>query len=135
MVGGALARASALRVGLGVGRAFIAYGSHTRPSHSCDGWVCGLGAVGASLVFGLVCGAGAFAAVLSFFALVSRMPFAQRYRGNATSFSAASSSRLQPMVGGALVRASTFCFGLGVSGLSSCLDRALVHHIRGCLVC
>ncbi len=38
-VGGALARASDLRVGLGVGRALIASGSSTRPSHSCDGWV------------------------------------------------------------------------------------------------
>ena len=66
LVGGALARASAFRVGLGVGGAVIAPGLRARPSHSCDGWVCGLGAVGASLVFGLVRGAGAFAAVLSF---------------------------------------------------------------------
>ena len=36
-----------------------------------DGRVCGLGAVGASLVFGLVRGAGAFAAVLPSFVLVS----------------------------------------------------------------
>jgi hypothetical protein len=57
-----------------------------------DGWVCGLGAVGASLVFGLVRGAGAFAAVLPSVVLVSRIQLAQRYRGNiATSFSAASS--------------------------------------------
>jgi hypothetical protein len=48
MVGGALARASTLRVGLGVGRALIASGSRTRPSHSCDGWVCDLGVVGAA---------------------------------------------------------------------------------------
>ena len=34
MVGGALARASALRVGLGVGGAAIASGSCARPSHS-----------------------------------------------------------------------------------------------------
>ena len=81
-----------------------------------DGRVCGLGAVGASLVFGLVRGAGAFAAVLPSFALVSRMPFAQRYRGNATSFSAASSSRREAMVGGALARASAFRVGLGVGG-------------------
>ena len=45
MVGGALARASVLRVVLGVGRALIASGSRTRPSHSCDGWVCDLGVV------------------------------------------------------------------------------------------
>ena len=116
MVGGALARALALRVGLGVGGAAVASGSRARPSHSCDGWVCDLGAVGASLIFGLVRGAGAFPAVLPTLVLVSRMQLAQRYRGNATSFSAASSSRLQPMVGGALVRASAFRFGLGVSG-------------------
>ena len=59
------------------------------------GRVCGLGVVGASLVFGLVRGSGAFAAVLPSFGLVSRMPFAQRYRGNATSFSAASSCNLR----------------------------------------
>ena len=45
MVGGALARASALRIGLGVGRALIASGSRTHPSHSCDGWVGDLGFV------------------------------------------------------------------------------------------
>ena len=45
-----------------------------------------------------------------------RMPFAQRYRDNATSFSAASSSRREAMVGGALARASAFRVGLGVSG-------------------
>jgi hypothetical protein len=39
-------------------------------------WVCGLGAVSASLTFGLVRGTGAFATVLPSFALVSRMPFA-----------------------------------------------------------
>jgi hypothetical protein len=39
--------------------------------------VCGLSAVGASLVFGLVRGAGAFATVLPSFASVSRMPFAE----------------------------------------------------------
>ncbi len=54
--------------------------------------MCGLGAVGASLAFGLVRGAGAFDVVLPFFVLVSRMPFAQRYRDNVTSFSVVSSS-------------------------------------------
>jgi hypothetical protein len=78
--------------------------------------VCDLGAVGASLIFGLIRGAGAFAAVLPTFVLVSRIQFAQRYRGNATSFSAASSSRLEAMVGGALARALAFRVGLGVSG-------------------
>ena len=81
-----------------------------------DGRVCGLGAVGASSIFGLVRGARAFAAALPTLVLVSRMQLAQRYRGNATSFSAASSSRLQPMVGGALARASALRVGLGVSG-------------------
>ena len=66
-VGGALARVSAFRVGLGVAGAVIAPGLRACPSRSCDGWVCGLGAVGASLVFGLVRGAGAFAAVLPSF--------------------------------------------------------------------
>jgi hypothetical protein len=41
-----------------------------------DGWMCGLGAVGSSLVFGLVRGAGAFAAVLPSVVLVSRIQFA-----------------------------------------------------------
>jgi hypothetical protein len=67
MVGGSLTRASALRVGLGVSGAVIASGSRARPTHSCDGWVCDLGAVGASSIFGLVRGAGAFAAVLPTF--------------------------------------------------------------------
>jgi hypothetical protein len=117
MVGGALARASAFRVGLGVSGATIAPGLRACPSRSCDGWVCGLGAVGASLVFGLVRGAGAFAGVLPSVVLVSRIQLAQRYRGNiATSFSAASSSRREAMVGGDLVRASVFRVGLGVSG-------------------
>ncbi len=79
--------------------------------------MCVLGAVGASLVFGLVRGAGPFAAVLPSVVLVSRIHLAQRYRGNiATSFSVASSSRRETMVGGALARASTFHVGLGVSG-------------------
>ena len=98
---------------------------------------CGLGAVDASLVFGLVRGAGAFAAVLPLpsFVLVSRMPFAQRYRGNATSFSGATSSRLEAMVGGALGRASSFRVGLVVSGATIGLDRALAHHTCGFLAC
>ncbi len=73
MVGGALARASAFRVGLGVGGAAVASGSHACPSHSCDGWVCGLGAVDSSLVFGLLRGAGAFTVVFLTYVLVSRM--------------------------------------------------------------
>jgi hypothetical protein len=93
MVGGALARASAFRVGLGVGGAVIAPGLRACPSRSCDGWVCGLGAVGDSLVFGLVRGVGAFTAVLPSFALVSGMPFAEHNRGFGHFFRAASSSR------------------------------------------
>ena len=81
MVGGALARASAFRVGLGVGGAAVASGSRARPSHSCDGWVCDLGAVGVSSIFGLVRGTGSFAAVLPTFVLVSRIQLEQRYLG------------------------------------------------------
>ena len=39
MVGGALARASAFRVGLGVGGAADDSGSRARPSYSCGGAV------------------------------------------------------------------------------------------------
>ncbi len=77
--------------------------------------MCGLGAVGVSLVFGLVLGAGAFPPVLPTFVLVSRFQLAERYRDFGHFLSAASSSRLQTMVGGALVRASAFRFVLGVS--------------------
>ena len=93
-------------------------GSRARPSHSCGGWVCDLGAVGASSIFGLVRGSGAFAAVLPSFDLVSRMSFAQHHRGFGHFFSAASSSRREAMVGGALARASAFRVGLGVSGVT-----------------
>jgi hypothetical protein len=58
----------------------VTMGSRARPSHSCDGWVCDLGAVGATLIFGLVRAAGAFALVLPAFVLVSRIQFSQRYR-------------------------------------------------------
>ncbi len=75
MVGDALVRSSVFHVGLGVGGEVIVPGFRTCPSYSCDGWVCGLGAVGASLVFGLVRGAGAFTVVLPSFVLVSRMSF------------------------------------------------------------
>jgi hypothetical protein len=57
-----------------------------------EGWVGGLGAVGASSLFGLVRGTGPFVVVLPTFVLVSRIQLTQRYRVNATSFSAASSS-------------------------------------------
>ena len=58
-----MTRTSGFRVGLGVGRSLFASGSHTRPSHSCDGWVCDLDAVGASLIFGLIRGTGSFTEV------------------------------------------------------------------------
>jgi hypothetical protein len=116
MVGGTLERALAVRVSLGVGGAAVVSGSRAHPSHSCDGWGCDVGPVDASSLFGLVRGTGTFAAVLPTFVLVSRIQFAQRYRGNVTSFSAASSSRLETMVVGALARASAFRVGLGVSG-------------------
>ncbi len=41
-------------------------------SHSCDGWVCVVGTVGDSSIFGLVREAGTFATVLPTFVLVSR---------------------------------------------------------------
>jgi hypothetical protein len=59
-----------------------------------DGWVCGLGAVVASLVFGLVRGSGSFVTVLPSVVLVSRIQLTSRYRDNiATSFTGTSSSR------------------------------------------
>ena len=76
VVGGVLARASALRVGSGVGGAAVASGSSARPSHSCDWRVCGLGVVGVSLVFGLVRGAGVFPAVLPTLVWFSRLQLA-----------------------------------------------------------
>jgi hypothetical protein len=117
MVGDTLTRASALRVGLGVGGALIASGSRTRPSHSCDGWVCDLGVVGGLLIFGLTRGAGAFAVGLLTFALVSGCQLARHNRGiKCHFFIAAFPSQLEAMVGGALARASAFRVGLGVSG-------------------
>ena len=113
---GALVRDSVFRVGLGVGGAVIAPGLRARPLHSCDGWVCGLGVVGVSLVIGLVRGSGAFATVFPSFPLVSRMPFAQHKRVSGHFFSTASSSRRETMVGGSLARVSVFRVGLGVSG-------------------
>jgi hypothetical protein len=76
MVGGARARASALRVGLGVCGAVIASGSRDRSSHSSDGCVCDLGEVGDSSIFGLVRGTGTFTGVLPTFVLVSRIQVA-----------------------------------------------------------
>jgi hypothetical protein len=50
MVGDSLPRTSAFRVDLGVGGTVIDPGLRACPSRSCDGWVCGLGVVGSSLV-------------------------------------------------------------------------------------
>ena len=116
MVGGALVRVSALCVGLGVGRALIASGSCTRPSNSCDGWVCDLGVVGSPLIFGLARGAGVFAGGLLTFALVSGFQLAQRNCGKCHLFRAVFPSQLEVMVTGALARASTLYVGLGVGG-------------------
>ena len=100
-----------------------------------DVWVCGLGVVSTSLAFGLVRGAGAFAAVLPSFALVSRMPFAQHNRGFGHFFSAASSSRREAMVGGALARALAFRVGLGVSGATIVSVLLFAHRTCGFLAC
>ena len=66
-------RTSALRVGVGVGGVVISSGSRVHSSYSCDGWVCDLGTVGDSSIFGLVRGPGAFVVVLPTLVLVSRM--------------------------------------------------------------
>ncbi len=116
MVGGALARDSVLRVGLGVGGAAVVSRSCAHLSHSCDGWVDDLGAVGVSSIFGLVRESGAFAAVLPTFVVVSRMQLAQQYRGNGHFLRAVSTSRHETMVGGALTITSALRVGLGVSG-------------------
>ena len=116
MVGGALVRASALRVGLGVGRALIASGSRTRPSYSCDGWVCDLGVVGVPLIFGLSRGSGTFAGGLLTFTLASGFQLAQHNCGKYHFFSGAFPSQLETMVGGALERVSSLHVVLGVGG-------------------
>ncbi len=116
MVGVVLTRTSALRVGLGVGRALIASGSRTRPSHSCDGWMCDLGVVGAPLIFGLSRGAGVFDGRLLTFALVSGFQLAQHNCVKCHFFREVFPSQLEAMVGGALSRTSSFRVGLGVGG-------------------
>ncbi len=64
-----------------------------------DGWVCGLGVVGVSSIFGLVRRSGTFVMVFPTFVLVSRMQFAQQYRDNGHFLNASSSSRREVMVG------------------------------------
>ena len=81
-----------------------------------DGRVCGLGEVGPSSIFGLVRRSWAFTGGLLTFALVSGLQLAQINCDTCHFFIAASSSRLETMVGGALARASAFRVGLGVSG-------------------
>jgi hypothetical protein len=116
MVDGALERGSAFRVGLGVSGEVISSGSSDHPSHSCDGWVCDLGSVGDSSIFGLVRGAGAFAPVILTFVLVSRMQLAEQYRGNGHFLIKSISSRHEVMVSGTLTRVSVLSVSLGVSG-------------------
>ncbi len=74
----------------------------------------GLGAVVASLIFGLKRRTGAFVTVLPTFVLLPRMELAQQYRGNVHFLNTASSSRRVAMVGGVLTRALPLRVGLGV---------------------
>jgi len=92
MVGGALTRASPLRVGLGVGGTVIVSGSPVESSYSCDGCVCDLCEVGDSSIFGLVRGTGVFTGVLPTFVLVSRIQVEEQYCVNDQFLSAVSSS-------------------------------------------
>ncbi len=100
---------------MGVGGSVIVSGSRVRPTYSCDGWVCDLGTVGSSSIFGWVRGDGVFTVVIPTFVLVSRIHLAQQYRVNGHFLSAASSSRHKAMVGVALTRVSVF-FDVSVSG-------------------
>jgi hypothetical protein len=129
MVDGALVRTSTLNVGLGVGRAFIVSGSRTRPSHSCDGWVCDLGVVGDPLIFGLTRRSGVFVGGLLTFALVSGFHLAQHNRGKCHFFSTAFSSQLEAMVGGALTRDPVLNVGLGVGGVTITSGSCVHSHI------
>jgi hypothetical protein len=111
-----LVRDSALSVGLGVGGSAVASGSCDRPSHSCDEWVCDLGPVGDSSIFGLVRGSGSFVPVLPTFVLVSKMHPAEHYRDHDHFLNTKSTSRHEVMVGGTLERTSTLSVVLRVSG-------------------
>ena len=82
---------------MGVGGAAVSSGSHVRPSHSCDGWVCDLGTVDVSSIFGLIRGTGAFTPVLPTFVSVSRMQLVEQY---------------------VLTRTSAVRVGLGVGGVT-----------------
>jgi hypothetical protein len=72
--------------------------------------------VGASSIFGWVRGTGVIVQALQTFVFVSRIQLTEQYRDNDHFLSAASSSRHETMVGGALARASGILVGLGVSG-------------------
>ena len=77
-----MTRVSVFRVDLGVGGVVIASGSHVHPTHSCDGWggwVCDLGTVVASSIFGWIRGDGSFTVVLPTFVLVSRIQLEEQY--------------------------------------------------------
>ena len=78
--------------------------------------MCGLGAVGASSIFGLVRRSGSFTTVLPTFVLVSRMQLAPQDRDNDHFLNTTSSSRRKQMVTGALTRGSVVRVGLGVGG-------------------
>jgi hypothetical protein len=81
-----------------------------------DGWVCGLGTVGDSPIFGLVRRVGSFTEVLPTFVLVSRIHLVQQYRDNGYFLNSSSSSRLEATVGGTLTRDSALSVVLGVGG-------------------
>ena len=93
--------------------------------------MCGLGALGASSMFGLVRRAGAFTGRLLTFASVSGIQLAEQYRGNKChSSSQRFPSRLEAMVGDTLARVSTLRFGLGVGGgLIASGSRACTSHL------
>jgi hypothetical protein len=76
----------------------------------------GLGAVGASSIFGLVRRAGAFASVLPTIVLVSRRQLTEQYLDNDHFLNVTSSSRREAMVDGDLVRDSAFRVGFCVRG-------------------
>jgi hypothetical protein len=94
-----------MSVWVSVGR-FIVSGSHTRPSHSCDGWMCDLGVVGVPLIFGLARGPGVFAGRLLTFVLVSGFQLAQNYCGKYHFFNTSFPSQLEAMVGDSPTRTS-----------------------------
>ena len=85
-----------------------------RGVYGWDVWVCGLGTVGVSSIFGLVRRSGTFATVLPTFVLVSRIHLVEQYRGHGHFLSVTSSSRHESMVGGVLTRDSDLCVGFTI---------------------